>query len=551
MITRRSLAWCLVAWCCACQMHAKLARSLSLVPTTGRYRNFRHIDYYLERMAALRQRASIMTTPTFVSRKLARNSQIDDQADGGESSSSSFFEQSLLESLRSMRTRELKSELDSLRVATRDVFEKEELVRRLYNKRMMVQRRRTATNDDDDGARGTNTKRKKRRRYDVDDDDVDVVTERENEVVGPRTRGGRWMITTPFIYYDLGSSRPVIAARNGADDGTVFIRPSPGRYASIKVRLLNRRTYPYFSIDDDDDDDDGELVVEWTLLVDTACSGLVLSPNAIKRANDKCPNAIRITNNAGTMAMAGSSSGGTTSVATWDERRVKMTVGDVLIDGNNVAACQDIGALPAGLDGIIGLSFLGRYACVDFDFANNELRLDREDRDSYVSNIDDVVARGALSLTRLRVYAADVILDGRGPVRMLVDTGAASTFLNKKGVLDMRLSLSSSPQIEPIRGEQIGAMGADNLALRLTHRYRLRRRWNLVAENTALGDFCPGIKMREGEVRDIDIGDLPVLDALAGDGVGGILGADLLMMGDVVRFSGLNTGSPTMILMQR
>jgi hypothetical protein len=136
---------------------------------------------------------------------------------------------------------------------------------------------------------------------------------------------------------------------------------------------------------------------------------------------------------------------------------------------------------------------------------------------------------------------------------MLVDTGAASTFLNRRGVADMRLSLSSSPKIEPIRGEAIGAMGANNVALRLTHRYQLRRRWNwnLVAENTAIGDFCPGIELREGEVRNIDIGEHPVLDALAGDDVGGILGANKLMMCDVVRFSGLNTGSSTMILMQR
>ncbi|KAL3784327.1 hypothetical protein ACHAW5_000218 [Stephanodiscus triporus] len=335
---------------------------------------------------------------------------------------------------------------------------------------------------------------------------------------------------------------PVVAARNGADDGAVYIRPSPGRYASIKVRLLNKK--PSSSSD--------ETIVEWTLLVDTACTGLVLSPNAVRRANDRRPDTIRIANNAGTMTMAGSSSLGTTSVARWDERDAKMTVGGVEIDGNNVAACQDIGALPAGLDGILGLSFLGEFACVDFDFVNDELRLDREHRNpprgpSYVD--DGAAARGALSLTRLRVYAANVILDGRGPVRMLVDTGAASTFLNRKGVADMRLVVMlASYKIEPIRGEVIGAMGADNLALRLTHRYQLKRRWNLVAENTAVADFCAGIELKEEGVRNIDIGDLPVLEAL-GD-VGGILGADLMMMCDVVRFSGLNTGSPRMILMQ-
>jgi hypothetical protein len=545
MFPKRSLAWCLVAWYCASMPAASLGLMIS------RYRDVSHI-HCVERKISHRHGSSTMSTPTFGSIKLARNSPfdegLDDDAGGASSSSSSSsssVDQSLLDSIRSMRSRELKSELESLRVQASDVFEKEELVRRLYNARVMMQRRRTATNDDDYGTRGTNTKKKKRRRYEDDYDDVDIVTKGEEETTSPRARDGSLTITAPFIYYDLGPSKPVIAVRDGADDGTVYIRPSPGRYASIKVRLLNKKTSS--STNDDDD----EMVVEWTLLVDTACSGLVLSPNAIKRANDKCPNTIQIANNAGTMTMAGSSSGGTTSVASWDERRVKMTVENVLIDGNNVAACQDIGALPVGLDGILGLSFLGRYACVDFDFANNELRLDREGRDSYISNIDDVVARGALSLTRLGVYAADVILDGRGPVKMLVDTGAASTFLNKRGVVDMRLSLSSSPQIEPIRGEQIGAMGADNLALTLTHRFRLRRRWNLVAENTSLGDFCPGIKMQDGEVKDIDIGDLPVLDVLARDGVGGILGADILMMCSVVRFCGLNTGSPTIIIMQR
>ena len=454
---------------------------------------------------------------------------------------------SLMDSLRPMRARELKSELDALRVNTRDVFEKEELVRRLYDARML--QRRTAgddVGDDNDGERGEGkTRKKKRRRYDDYDDydDADfeisasgIAAARGSDVVG------RWTITTPFTYYELGPSRSVVAARNGADDGTVYIRPSPGRYASIKVRLLNKKA----------SSSDDETIVEWTLLVDTACTGLVLSPNAVRRANEKRPDTIRIANNAGTMTMAGSSSLGTTSVARWDERDAKMTVGGVEIDGNNVAACQDIGALPAGLDGILGLSFLGEYACVDFDFANDELRLDREHRDprgpSYVD--DGAAARGALALTRLRVYAADVILDGRGPVRMLVDTGAASTFLNRRGVADMRLSLSSSTQIEPIRGEMIGAMGADNLALRLTHRYQLKRRWNLVAENTAVADFCAGIELKEGGVRNIDIGDLPVLEALGGDGVGGILGADLMMMCGVVRFSGLNTGSPRMILMQ-
>ena len=44
------------------------------------------------------------------------------------SSSASYVNASLLESLRSMKVKEIKSELDSMRVSTSDVFEKEELV---------------------------------------------------------------------------------------------------------------------------------------------------------------------------------------------------------------------------------------------------------------------------------------------------------------------------------------------------------------------------------------------------------------------------------------
>jgi len=88
------------------------------------------------------------------------------------------------------------------------------------------------------------------------------------------------------------------------------------------------------------------------------------------------------------------------------------------------------------------------------------------------------------------------------------------------------------------------------MALQLTHRYKVKRRYNLVAENNNAIPL-PGIGL-DGEVCNVDIGDLPVLETLKSDDVGGILGADLLMMCDVVRFSGLNGGgSPTMILMKQ
>ena len=51
------------------------------------------------------------------------------------------------------------------------------------------------------------------------------------------------------------------------------------------------------------------------------------------------------------MTMAGSSQGA--AIAKWDSY-TKMMVGGVEVNLNsNLAACQDIGALPAGLDGIL------------------------------------------------------------------------------------------------------------------------------------------------------------------------------------------------------
>jgi len=414
-----------------------------------------------------------------------------------------------------MRVKDLKFELDTLNISTSDVFEKEELVQRLYNARINGASANVIANGIDNKKI---KKKKKRRSY-----DANPMTTSNNS----NSNNNSWTITTPLIYHELESSKSV-KAQNAND---IYIRPSPGKYASIKVQLHKQGMQTN--------------VIEWMLLVDTACSGLVLSPRAVSKANSICPNIIQTIDNAGTMTMAGSSQG--SSVAKWDTY-TKLYIGGIEIDHTNVAACQDIGALPSQLDGIIGLSFLEKFACVDFDFVNDELRLDMSNPSPIIPNVNDVVAQGPLSLTKLRIYTADATLDGRGPVKLLVDTGAASSFLNWNGVSQMKLS-SSSPQIETIQG-QLGAMGADNMALQLTHRYKVKRRYNLVADSNAVP--LPGIGLDEDQVCNVDIGDLPVLETLKSDDVGGILGADLLMMCDVVRFSGLNGGgSPTMILMKQ
>ena len=449
-------------------------------------------------------------------------------------------DQGLLDSLRSMRVKDLKVELTSLNVSTQNALEKEELVQRLFKARTTS------------GQPRKSKKKKKRRSYDAGADVDDGDTMRQSASTNGEDAGafysptqgyveattngagaGGWTVRVPFEYHEVGSSGPVASL----NDGDLLVRhQNSGRYAAIKVQLTKGQSSS----------------VTLTLLVDTACSGMVLSPDAASRANRECPGILDVSSGGATMTSAGGAQ--ETAVARWDSSDTRLSVGGVEVPHANAAGCQDIGALPPELDGLLGLPFLDRFGCVDFDFANDELRLkDSDDSPMIPESIDGVVARGLLTSTKLRLFTADVTLDGRGPVKMIVDTGAASSFLNWAGVADMKLS-SSSPQIEPIR-EKFGAIGADNMALELTHRFKLKRRWNVVAENNAVGDFCPGVALGgSGDGDDginVDICDLPVLDALKDDGVGGILGADLFMICDVVRFEGLNRSSPTMTLMRQ
>ena len=200
-------------------------------------------------------------------------------------------QQQLIKTLRSMRVRELKSELESLSISTKDAYEKEELVQRLYRARM------SRVLD-----RG------------LDDD----VGQTFNDVFNTKFNADDCTIATSLHYYELESSQS-IAARNAND---IFLRPSPGKYAAIKVRLQSTST--------------SNSSVEWTLLVDTACSGLVLSPTAISRANDKS-NMVRLisagSGASATMMTAGGSQGGY-DVAKWDGSTTKLEIGGFVMDSS-------------------------------------------------------------------------------------------------------------------------------------------------------------------------------------------------------------------------
>ena len=127
------------------------------------------------------------------------------------------------------------------------------------------------------------------------------------------------------------------------------------------------------------------------------------------------------------------------------------------------------------------------------------------------------------------IFMVPVFLGGRGPVQMLVDTGASCTLLNWKGVDDLGLDRTSK-QLQPIAA--MGAMGSDNMAIQLTHRLNVSSQLSLGSQSTST---LPGVSLAGGNRLAIDIGRIPVIDSLQSQGVGGILGIDALMRCGMVR----------------
>ena len=366
----------------------------------------------------------------------------------------------LLEEIRSLRVKEIKAELSALSISTADAFEKEELVKRLYEARK-------------NGAK--TTKRTSSSTSNVSDHVVHST-----------------------LYFTSMDSNRIITAKN---DAAISIEPSDQPYATVQIDVAN----PYGP--------DFKL----SLLLDTACSGFVLRPSVVSKYN------LPQLSTPVTMTGAGGTAGGTglTQIN-------RFMFGGVPF-GPLPAATQDIGALPSSLDGIIGLSFLNQFACVEMDFRNGSVTLYKNERRPPVPEGLDVVAEAEMSLTKLGIWTVDVTLDKRGPVKMLVDSGAASTFLNWKGVSDLSLS-RNSPLVESL-SSPMGAMGSDNVAMTLTNRLTVRQNLNL-----GLRPLHSGLPV-SGDGITIDIGEIAVLDTLSSDEVGGILGIDVLMQCAVVRMN--------------
>lgn len=362
----------------------------------------------------------------------------------------------LLEEIRKMRVKEIKAELSALRISSADAFEKEELVKRLYDAKKDTPKTANA----------------------VSDTPVDTVRS--------------------TLYFTSMDSNRIISAENGAK---ISIEPSGQPYATVQIAVANPSGVDF----------------RLSLLLDTACSGFVLRPSVVKRYN------LPSYSTPVTMTGAGGSAG-TTGLTQIN----RFTFGDMSY-GPLPAAVQDIGALPSTLDGIIGLSFLSQFACVEMDFGRGAVTLYKKERKPPIPEGLYVVAEAEMTMTNLGIWIVDVTLDGRGPVKMLVDSGAASTFLNWKGVSNLSLS-RDSPLIEKL-SSPMGAMGSDNIAMALTHRLTVRQNLNLGVRSSH-----NGLAISDDGIK-IDVGNIAVLDAMSSNNVGGILGIDVLMRCAVVRMT--------------
>ena len=392
---------------------------------------------------------------------------------------------SLPEEISAMKVREIKAELKSCGIGTEDVFEKEALVERLAKvRRGEIQAAsdvECGTDESECGPRPSGAAQNN------ENNGANGATSTSSTASTP-------VVDVPLVFYSLESFRTVDAT-NAAQ--SVYVRPSPGQFACIEAEY-NCQTL--------------------TLLVDTACSGLVLRPSSVSRLKIQT-----FKNTFGRMAAAGGNAN--TAVAQLESLKIgEMTTGAM------PAAVQDIGALPNGIDGIIGLAVLNQYATVDMSFQTGRLQLYRRHMNPSIEGMVEI-ARTKMNESRLKIFTVRVLVDGRGPVTMLVDTGAASSILNWRGLDQMGLA-RTSPEISPTPND-IGAIGADNVVLRLTHRYVMRKGFNLVSDGEKGG--LPGVGLKS--TVNIDIGDIPVLESLANENVGGILGADLLMQSDVVRLN--------------
>jgi predicted aspartyl protease len=362
-----------------------------------------------------------------------------------------------IESVRSMRIKDLKLELDTSLIDYSDVLEKEELVRRVVQARKHDTLRAAAV--------------KSKNGYATPNRAIVVPL----FVITPSSR--KLTLTDEIsMAIDTGDEFPAIQIK---------IPLAPGS--------KNEHTL--------------------TLLVDTACSSLVLRPTIPRQLGLPL-----LSSPASTMTGAsgvGAGAGHITQLPRFylDGHQCRHEFGPL------PAALQDIGVLPSVLDGIIGMTFLSRFEAVDFDFESSRLIFHIEPPGQ---NINHGSTAPMQMIGSYGIYAVDAWLDGRGPIRLLIDTGASSTFINPQGVKDLGFQMVD---LEPINS--MGAVGSDNVAMSMTHRF-------FINKSICLGDGGRG-RIKLMDPFEVCVAEIPILASMPN--VGGILGIDALRQCQYLRVS--------------
>jgi hypothetical protein len=420
----------------------------------------------------------------------------------------------LLETICLMRVKELKMELTKRKISTSDVFDKEELVKRLFDSRLESPATIIEQQTDNDNNHDTN-----------------------NDII----RGD-----ISFTSIETGRTIPGTSLNSGE---TIRIDAEGTPYPTITIHVL----------DNDEGGRGGRKEFDLTLLLDTACSGFVLRPSSVQKYNMKSS-----TSSSSTMIGAGGTAGSTTGLDLTQINSFTIlgdTKSNIITYNNNgrqqpfPVAVQDIGALPTSLDGIIGLSFMNQFACTEIDIDNSKITFYKKETSPPIPSHHEIIAEGNLSPTRLGIWTVDTMIDGRGPIKMLVDTGATSTFINWKGVVD-GLSLSRNSFLVKELQQRTGAMGSDNIAMDLTHRIDVENNINFVNRDIRGGTgrgggrgqqqydgICSSAttssQQQQSALLSIDIGDIAILDSpqLSSDRVVGILGMDFFLQCSMMRMN--------------
>lgn len=464
-----------------------------------------------------------------------------DSSSSSSNASSTKRKDALWEELRSMKIRDLKKELMDQNQPVHDVFEKEQLVQRLYQLRCQSQ----ASSSPPPSFRKTSH-----------------ASAVEQSYVSSRTSKGMEaaVVEVPLYFCYMDRSMRV-AAVNG---GGITVEGSSQPYATITA-TVNK---------DNSGMDTNKEVPSLNFLLDTACSGLVIRPSVVERWS--------LPRLSTPVTMTGAA---TTTTQTGLTQFQQIQIGTHTFSGPIPAAVQDIGALPRDIDGIMGFSLFwqAQFEGVDLDFKDGTVRLyktlpplptktattttaeaTRNSTSISSSTVDpskntepegdgsNSTSIRLISQADLRlqgsygIYSTPVFLGQRGPVEMLVDTGASSTLLSWKGVASLGLSRNDRNVVQPLIS-RMGAIGSDNVALELTHRIYVS---SIIHVGTR--HAYPGIDLKCRALRlPIDIGNIPILEQLPGANVGGILGIDVLMQCDLVRIIRLPNSKLQLLLFVR